>query len=140
MKMNIVKIEAKGFQDLCNHIRELEEKNKILENKNKQLKADNKVLGSELTYFKEYSADLEYEVNKKDRMVRGLKLNNSSLTLERKELLAKIHNMENTHKYLTSDDVGKHLAMDLLGKTMSAEDLAIEAAENAYKPYSGDDF
>lgn len=83
MNENIAKIEAKGFQDLCNHFRELEEKNNFLENKikklkqdimevsihekmlveeNKQLKQDNKVLGNELTYFKEQCADLEDKV------------------------------------------------------------------------------
>ena len=62
MNENIVKIEAQGFQDLCNHIRELEEKNKLLESENTQLKADTNLLGNELTYFKEYAADLEDKV------------------------------------------------------------------------------
>lgn len=59
----IMKIEATGFQDLCNHIRELEEKNKLLESENAQLKADNTVLGNELTYFKELCVELEEQVN-----------------------------------------------------------------------------
>ena len=63
MNENIVKIEATGFQDLCNHFRDLEEKNKLLEKENKQLKADNKVLGNELTYFKELCVELEEKVN-----------------------------------------------------------------------------
>lgn len=63
MTENVMKIEAKGFQDLCNHFRELEEKNKFLENENTQLKADNKVLGNELTYFKELCVELEEQVN-----------------------------------------------------------------------------
>ncbi|MBO6275686.1 MAG: hypothetical protein J6M91_09185 [Methanobrevibacter sp.] len=62
MNENIAKIEAKGFQDLCNYIRELEEKNKFLESENAQLKANTALLGNELTYFKEYSADLEDKV------------------------------------------------------------------------------
>ena len=62
MNENILKIEATGFQDLCNHIRELEEKNKFLESENAQLKADTTLLGNELTYFKEYAADLEDKV------------------------------------------------------------------------------
>ena len=108
MNENIVKIEAKGFQDLCKHFAELEEKNK-------QLEKDNRILSDELTYFKEYSADLENEVNKKERMINGLKLNNSSLTLERRELIAKIQDMQNTRKYLTAEDAGKAFAQELLG-------------------------
>lgn len=114
-KLNFVKIEATGFQDLCNHFRELEEKNKLLESENAQLKADNSVLGNELTYFKEYCADLENEVNRKERMINGLKLNNSSLTIERRELIAKIQDMQNTRKYLTAEDAGKAFARELLG-------------------------
>ena len=94
MNENIVKIEAKGFQDLCNHIRDLEEKNKLLEKENQQLKADNKILGDELTYFKEYSVDLEDKVNRQDRMIEGIKLNNSKLTLERNDLLKQVSDLK----------------------------------------------
>ena len=55
MNENICKIEATGFQDLCNHIRDLEEKNKTLEK-------HNRLLSDELTYFKERCADLEDKV------------------------------------------------------------------------------
>ena len=34
-----------------------------LNEENKQLKKDNKVLSNELTYFKEYCADLEEQIN-----------------------------------------------------------------------------
>ena len=63
MNENIVKIEATGFQDLCNHFRDLGEKNKLLEKENQQLKADNQILGNELTYFKELCVELEEKVN-----------------------------------------------------------------------------
>ena len=115
MNENIVKIEAKGFQDLCNHFRDLEEKNKFLENENTQLKADNSVLSHELTYFKELCADLEDEVNRKTSMLKSVKYNNRNLTLERNELLATIQDMKNTRKYLTSEDAGKAFARELLG-------------------------
>ena len=52
---NIAKIDVKGFQDLCNHFAELEKENQ-------QLKANNKIMADELTYFKEYTADLEDQV------------------------------------------------------------------------------
>ena len=42
--------------------------------------------------------------------------------------------------YLTSAEAGRDFARSLLGKPMTDEDLAIEAAENAYVPYNGDDF
>ena len=96
-------------------IDEILEEIHYLRDENQQLKADNKILGNELTYFKEYSADLENEVNRKERMINGLKLNNSSLTLERRELIAKIQDMQNTRKYLTAEDAGKAFARELLG-------------------------
>jgi chromosome segregation ATPase len=96
-------------------IDEILEEIHYLRDENQQLKADNKILGDELTYFKEYSADLENEVNRKERMINGLKLNNSSLTLERRELIAKIQDMQNTRKYLTAEDAGKAFARELLG-------------------------
>ena len=49
---NIVKIDTPSFQDMCKRIIELEEENQ-------QLKANNRIIGDELTYFKEYSVDLE---------------------------------------------------------------------------------
>ena len=48
-------------------------------------------------------------------MINGLKLNNSSLTIERRELIAKIQDMQNTRKYLTAEDAGKAFARELLG-------------------------
>ena len=79
---NIVKIDIPSFQDMCKRITELEKENK-------QLKADNQILGNELTYFKEYAADLENEVNRKERMVNGLRLNLKSTTAERNEYCKK---------------------------------------------------
>ena len=105
---NIVKIDTSSFQDMCKRIIELEEENK-------QLKANNRIIGDELTYFKEYAADLENEVNRKERMVRGLKLNNSRLSIERNNLQTTIDDMKNTHKYLTAEDAGRKFAWDLLG-------------------------
>lgn len=62
MNENICKIEAKGFQDLCNYIRELEEKKKFLETENQELKHENNILKNELATFKEdYIAELQAE-------------------------------------------------------------------------------
>ena len=101
MNENIVKIEATGFQDLCNHFRELEEKNKFLENENTQLKADNSVLGNELTYFKEHAVELEEQVN--------------DLTSENVNLKARNLALSKRVNWLSSEEAGKQLARELLG-------------------------
>ena len=108
-------------------------------------------------------AELEAENTKlsnrirfQNRMINGLKLNNGDLTLERNRLSEKcdkqskelqdIKNMsmfEFGNTYCTSESLeadGHAFARSLLGKPMTDEDLAIEAAENGYKPYNGDDF
>ena len=64
-----------------------------------------------------------------------------------KELAYKNHDLESeiadlrvTHKYLTSEEAGKAFARELLGKPMTANEVAVEAAENRYDAYVGDDF
>jgi len=104
-----------------------------LNKENQQLKADKKVLGNELTYFKEYAADLEEEVNRLKNRCR-------QLTVENHDLLCENNDMKFTRNYLTSEDAGKAFARELLGKPMTPEEVAIDAAENGYKPYVGDDF
>jgi predicted nuclease with TOPRIM domain len=65
-----------------------------LREENKQLKANNRIIGDELTYFKEYSVDLEDKINRQDRMIEGIKLNNSKLTLERNDLLKQVSDLK----------------------------------------------
>jgi len=122
----IVKVDTKSFQDMCQKIINLEKENK-------QLRKDHQVLGSELTYFKEYAADLEEEVNLLKNRCRTLTCRNHDLELE-------IKDMKFTRKFLTSEDAGKRFAQELLGHTMTPEEVAIEAAEDCYVPYNGDDF
>ena len=55
-------------------------------------------------------------------------------------LESEIADLRFTHRFLTAEEAGKAFARELLGKPMTQEDLAIEAAENNYSPYSGDDF
>ena len=139
---NIAKIDIKGFYDLCNRLKELEEENE-------QLKANNQLMADELTYFKEYCADLEDKVNRNERMIRGLKINNSSVTLERNNLLSEIEAIkrmpmfEFAAKYCNNDELeeaGHALARSLLGKPMTPEEVAISEAESRYDYYQGDDF
>ena len=101
MNENIAKIEAKGFQDLCNYFKGLEEKNKLLESENAQLKADNTVLGNELTYFKELCVELEEQVN--------------NLTSENVNLKARNLALSKRVNWLSSEEAGKAFARELLG-------------------------
>lgn len=123
---NTVKIETQGFQALCSRFGKLEEENK-------KLKADNKVIGDELTYFKELCGDLEEEIT--SIKARCRKLNARNMELE-----SEIADMRFTRKFLTGEEAGAMFARELLGKPMSTEEVAIEAAENCYVPYTGDDF
>ena len=111
-----------------------------LKKENEQLKADNKVLGDELTYFKELSAEYEDEINFKTRQNNALKLRCSNYSLRIGKLETEITDMKFTQKMLNSEEAGRAFARELLGKPMTEEELAIEAAENAHVPYNGDDF
>ena len=111
-ELNFIKIEANGFQDICNKLAELEEENK-------SIKLDNDFL---------------------QRQNNALKLRCSKYAIENRELTDEINDLRFTHKYLTSEEAGKAFARSLLGKPMTDDELAIEAAENGYKPYVGDDF
>ena len=74
------------------------------------------------------------------KQIDDLKARCKELSEENLILKNEISDMKFTRKYLTSEEAGKALAMELLGQPMTEEDLAIEAAENCYVPYSGDDF
>ena len=153
MNENIVKIDIPSFQDMCKRITELEKENK-------KLKADNKILGNELTYFKEYSADLENEVNRKERMLSGLRFNLEATTAERNEYCEKCNSLskelqdikqmsmfEFGNTYCSSESLeadGHAFARSLLGKPATAADIAEETAiangEKHYATFNGDDF
>ena len=63
-----------------------------------------------------------------------------TLTAENESLKLEIKDMKFTRNYLTSEEAGKAFARELLGKPMTREELAIEAAENCYVPYTAEDF
>jgi hypothetical protein len=73
------------------------------------------------------------------RQNNALKIRCSDYSLRIGELETEIADMKFTRKYLTSEEAGRAFAREL-GKPMTEEELAIEAAENAYIPYVGDDF
>ena len=98
MKENLktVNIDVKGFQDLCDRIRELEEENEFL-------KAEHK---------------------KQRRMINGLKLNNSRLTTERNTAIEELDNLKSMNMYEFANNycsteqqeaAGRQLAKELLG-------------------------
>ena len=87
----------------------------------------------ELHHLKEENEFLE-------KQNRALKLRCGKYCLKVRHLEEEIADMKFTRKYLTSEEAGKAFARELLGKPMTPEELAIEAAENAYVPYNGDDF
>lgn len=85
-------------------------KNIIIENEG--LKAENSKLKDELTYFKARNYTLIKQCQK--------------LANRNQKLECKVADMEFTRNFL--------------GVPMSDEEVAIEAAENNYRPYNGDDF
>jgi hypothetical protein len=111
-ELTFIKIEAKGFQDLCNRLAELEQENQ-------SLKIDNDFL---------------------QKQNAACKLRCGKFAIKVRELESEIADMKFTHKMLNSEEAGRAFARELLGKPMTREELAIEAAENAYEPYTGDDF
>lgn len=110
--LNFIEIEVTGFQQIC-------EKLKTLEDEKEQLKKDNKVLGNELTYFKEYTADLEEEINNLKQRCKKLAVENHDLSLENKD-------MRFTRKFLTAEEAGVALANEFLGKPLTESDIAEE--------------
>lgn len=92
-------------------------KNLILENEavnqmNLDLEAENKELKTELEFLRKQN--------------RALKMRCSDYCLRNQKLEDEIADLKFTRNFL--------------GVQMTPEDLAIEASENGYKPYNGDDF
>ena len=139
--LEFIQIEAKGFQDLCKHIAELEEENK-------QLKAELESNAEELTNFISEIEDLECKVDRLNRMKQGLRINNSALTLERNTLLDELNRIKSMsmfefgNTYCSDESLaadGKAFARSLLGKPTTEEE-AIANGEEHYAKFCGDDY
>ena len=104
----------------------------------KHLKID-EVL-TELRMLREENQQLKVDNDFLQRQNAACKMRCSKYALQVRELESEIKDLRFTHNYLTSEEAGKAFARELLGKPMTREDLTIEAAENAYIPYNGDDF
>ena len=94
----------------------------------------------ELYYLREENQSLRLDNDFLQRQNAACKLRCGKLAIQVRELESEIADMKFTHKMLNSEEAGRAFARELLGKPMTREDLAIEAAENAYMPYNGDDF
>ena len=94
----------------------------------------------ELEALREENQSLKIDNDFLQKQNRALKLRCGKYSLEIKELQDEIADMKFTRKYLTAEDAGKAFARELLGKPMTREDLAIEAAEDRYVPYTAEDF
>ena len=86
-ELTFINIEAKGFQDICNRLAELEEENK-------NLKIDNDFL---------------------QKQNAACKMRCSKYALQVRELESEIKDLRFTHNYLTSEEAGKQFAQELLG-------------------------
>ena len=138
-----ITIESKGQRDLI--LQELR-----IRKENQQLRKDNQLLSDELTYFKEHCADLEdqvaalkkqyddfYEKEYIKRIDECTKLWGELFDIKHMSV------WEFANKYCNEkqlEEAGHEFARSLLGHRMTDDELAIESAENGYKPYSGDDF
>ena len=94
----------------------------------------------ELYHLRDENRLLQLDNEFLQRQNNACKIRCSRYAIENQQLRDEIADLRFTHKYLTSEEAGKAFARELLGKPMTPEDLAIEAAENAYVPYNGDDF
>lgn len=94
----------------------------------------------ELYYLREENQSLRLDNDFLQKQNAACKLRCSKYALQVRELESEIADMKFTHKMLNSEEAGRAFARELLGKPMTREELAIEAAENAYEPYTGDDF
>lgn len=94
----------------------------------------------ELCYLREENQSLKIDNDFLQRQNNACKMRCSKYAIENQQLRDEIADLRFTHKYLTAEEAGKAFARELLGKPMTPEEVAINAAENAYEPYTGDDF
>ena len=99
--LTFIKIEAKGFQDICDRLAELEEKNEFLQSENRRLLCEHR--------------DLTETVNFQKRQISALKFRCSDYSKTIRELETEIADMKFTRKYLTSEEAGRQFAKELLG-------------------------
>ena len=114
-------IEVTELNGMCNHIAKIKKQNKKLQH------------------------DLEMVCIHEEMLVKE----NKKLIFENNKLKEELMDIKSLGMFEFADkycndkqlaDAGHAFARSLLGQPMTNEDLAIEAAENCYVPYNGDDF
>lgn len=119
---NIVKIDTQSFIDMCQKI-------ELQESQIKDLKLENEILRDENESYFETQESLILEVRELRKMVDGLKINNSKLTIERNRLVDKLNNVTLWDLSPEAQEAAGHaLARDLLHPSIKA-DIAAEAHE-----------
>ena len=115
--LKFVKIEAKGFQDLCNRIKELEAENNKLILENKEY---HEMLKSEMDKNQDLTNQLDLQV----RFKMGLKFSNRRLTQQRNELQEELDTIKSMGMFefgntycndAQLEEAGHQLARSLLG-------------------------
>ena len=94
----------------------------------------------ELYFLREENQQLKVDNDFLQKQNAACKMRCGKYAIENQQLRNEIADLRFTHNYLTSEEAGKAFARELLGKPMTREELAIEAAEDNYVPYKGDDF
>ena len=100
-ELTFVNIEAKGFQDICDKLAELEKENKQLQQDLKQVSIHEEMLVKENEFL--------------DKQNRALKLRCGKYSLRISDLESEIEDMKFTRNYLTSEEAGRQFAKELLG-------------------------
>ena len=117
---------------------EFTEKVDRMTNRTNRIKLD-EVL-EELYYLREENQSLRLDNDFLQKQNAACKLRCGKFAIKVRELESEIADMKFVHKMLNSEEAGRAFARELLGKPMTLEEVAIDKAENAYVPYSGDDF
>ena len=94
----------------------------------------------ELHTLREENQQLKVDNDFLQKQNAACKLRCGKYAIENQQLRNEIADLRFTHKYLTSEEAGRAFPRELLGKPMTREDLAIEAAEDCYVPYTAEDF
>ena len=130
--------------------------NEMLLERTETLQKRNESLSFEVQNLKEIVAQMEDDykalqakLSQKERMLNGVKLNNSKLTLERNNLIDELSAIkamsmfEFASRYCSEEEqgnAGRAFAQSMLGHTMTDEEVAMEETENHHDYYVGDDF
>jgi len=139
----------RSVEELMQDNEALLERTEILQKRNKVLSFEVQNLQEIINQMEDDYQELQAKAERDRRIINGLKINNSALTLERNNLVEELNTIKSMsmfefgNKYASSESLeadGHAFAKALLGKPMTEAEVEIDEAENAYVPYNGDDF